>query len=111
MTFHQLQKNSFIVLSDSGTISEESAMLGFDAVSIRTSTERPEAIDIGTIVLGGIDKASVIDSIELVKATSVNKNGYFKKIPWEYEIENTSEIVVRIIKSYTSIVNKVIWDK
>jgi UDP-N-acetylglucosamine 2-epimerase len=106
-----LQKKSFIVLSDSGTISEESAMLGFDAVSIRTSTERPEAIDIGTIVLGGIDKASVIDSIELVKATSVNKNGYFKKIPWEYEIENTSEIVVRIIKSYTSIINKVIWDK
>jgi UDP-N-acetylglucosamine 2-epimerase (non-hydrolysing) len=46
-----------------------------------------------------------------VKLTSVNENGFFKKIPWEYEIENTSEIVVRIIKSYTSIVNKVIWDK
>jgi UDP-N-acetylglucosamine 2-epimerase (non-hydrolysing) len=106
-----LQKKSFIVLSDSGTISEESAMLGFDAISIRTSTERPEAIDIGTIVLGGISTESVINSIYLVKATGVNKVGKFKKIPWEYEVENTSEIVVRIIKSYTRIIDKVIWDK
>jgi UDP-N-acetylglucosamine 2-epimerase len=106
-----LQKKSFIVLSDSGTISEESAMLGFDAISIRTSTERPEAIDVGTIVLGGISNESVINSIDLVKATGVNKVGRFKKIPWEYEVENTSEIVVRIIQSYTRIIDKVIWDK
>lgn len=106
-----LQKKSFIVLSDSGTISEESAMLGFDAISIRTSTERPEAIDLGTIVLGGISAESIIDSIDLVKAIGVNKVGKFNKIPWEYEVENTSEIVVRIIKSYTRIIDKVIWDK
>jgi UDP-N-acetylglucosamine 2-epimerase (non-hydrolysing) len=106
-----LQMNSFIVLSDSGTISEESAILGFDALSIRTSTERPEAIDAGTIVLGGIDSESIINSIELVKLTSINITNKFKKIPWEYEIENTSEIVIRIIKSYTNIINKVIWDK
>jgi UDP-N-acetylglucosamine 2-epimerase (non-hydrolysing) len=106
-----LQMNSFIVLSDSGTISEESAMLGFDALSIRTSTERPEAIDAGTIVLGGIDTESIINAIELVKLTTVNNTNKFKKIPWEYEIENTSEIVIRIIKSYTNIINKVIWDK
>lgn len=106
-----LQMNSFIVLSDSGTISEESAMLGFDALSIRTSTERPEAIDAGTIVLGGIDTESIINAIELVKLTSVNISNKFKKIPLGYEIENTSEIVIRIIKSYTNIINKVIWNK
>jgi UDP-N-acetylglucosamine 2-epimerase len=106
-----LQKNSFIVLSDSGTISEESAILGFDAVSIRTSTERPEAIDFGNIVIGGIDTNSVINSIDLVKKTSINQSKHNNKIPWEYQITNTSEIVIRIIKSYTSIINKVIWDK
>lgn len=104
----KLQKHAFIVLSDSGTISEESAMLRFDAVSIRTSTERPEAIDTGTVVLGGITKHSVIEAIELVKMTGINGS---TRLPWEYEIENTSDIVIRIIKSYTPIINKVIWDK
>lgn len=103
-----LQQKSFIVLSDSGTISEESAMMGYTAISIRTSTERPEAIDAGTIVLGGISKHQILASIELAKGTAINDH---TKLPWEYEVENTSDRVVRLIQSYTSIINKVIWNK
>ena len=102
-----LQKHAFIVLSDSGTISEESAMMGFPAVSIRTSTERPEAIDSGTIVLGGISRNQMLNSIEIAR-------GLFDEniqLPFEYQINNTSNRVIRAIQSYTSIINKVIWDK
>jgi UDP-N-acetyl-L-fucosamine synthase len=103
----KLQQHSYIVLSDSGTISEESAMMGFPGISIRTSTERPEAIDAGTIVLGGISTDQVLQSIELVKGTQNNK----QELPWEYKVENTSDRVVRAIQSYTSIVNRVTWNK
>jgi len=104
----KLQVNAYCVLSDSGTISEESTMLEFPAVSIRTSTERPEAVDAGTIVLGGIDKKSVINSIELCIATFSKEN---RIIPWEYNVLDTSNRVMRIIQSYTSIVNRVTWNK
>jgi len=103
----KLQSKSFIVLSDSGTISEESAMMGFPAVSIRTSTERPEAIDAGTIVLGGISKEQMLNSIEIAK-------GLFDptmQLPFEYNVTNTSDRVIKVIQSYTAIVNKVIWGK
>ncbi|PIF60673.1 UDP-N-acetylglucosamine 2-epimerase (non-hydrolysing) [Flavobacterium sp. 11] len=103
----QLQKNAFVVLSDSGTISEESAMMGFPAVSIRTSTERPEAIDAGTIVLGGITTDQVLNAIEISRGLfDVNI-----ELPKEYEVTNTSARVIKAIQSYTSIINKVIWDK
>jgi UDP-N-acetylglucosamine 2-epimerase (non-hydrolysing) len=103
-----LQKNAYCVLSDSGTISEESAMMDFPAVSIRTSTERPEAIDAGTIVLGGIEENEVLNAIEIVKTTHL---GFSKELPVEYTISNTSDRVVRVISSYLPIVNKVIWNK
>ena len=103
-----LQKNAFCVLSDSGTISEESAMMKFPAVSIRTSTERPEAIDAGSIVLGGITKNEILNAIDITMQTNNFKN---IKLPLEYEIPNVSSKVIRIIQSYTSIVNKVIWNK
>ena len=105
----KLQQHSYIVLSDSGTISEESAMMGFPAISIRTSTERPEAIDAGTIVLGGISADQILQAIELVKGTQNNNNN--PELPWEYKIENTSDRVIRVIQSYTSIINRVIWNK
>lgn len=103
-----LQKNSFMVLSDSGTISEESAMMGFPAISIRTSTERPEAVDAGTIIIGGIQKDQILNAIEITKALSPNEE---TQLPLEYRVNNTSERVVKVIQSYTSIVNKVIWNK
>ncbi len=103
----KLQQHSYIVLSDSGTISEESAMMNFPAVSIRTSTERPEAIDAGSIVLGGISEDQILQAIELVKGTHDVK----PELPWEYNISNTSDRVVRVIQSYTSIINRVTWNK
>ncbi|QXU41670.1 non-hydrolyzing UDP-N-acetylglucosamine 2-epimerase [Pedobacter sp. D749] len=103
----KLQKNAFIVLSDSGTISEESAMMGFPAVSIRTSTERPEAIDAGTIVLGGITEDQILNSIEIARGLfDINID-----LPREYLVTNTSDRVVKAIQSYTSVVNSVIWNK
>ena len=102
-----LQKKSFIVLSDSGTISEESAMMGFPAISIRTSTERPEAIDAGSIILGSISKDQILQAIEIAKGTQ----DAIEELPWEYKVENTSNRVVKAIQSYTSIVNRVTWNK
>ena len=103
-----LQKNAFVVLSDSGTISEESGMMGFPAVSIRTSTERPEAIDAGTIVLGGISKDQILNAIEITKGLAIDES---TDLPESYNVKNTSERIVKVIQSYTAIVNKVIWNK
>jgi UDP-N-acetyl-L-fucosamine synthase len=108
MDYIFLQKNASCVLSDSGTISEESAIAGFPAISIRTSTERPEAIDAGTIVLGGISKKEVLNAIEVSMKTY---NPRTIQLPWEYKVEDVSMRVIRIIQSYTSIVDKVIWGK
>ena len=102
----KLQQSAFIVLSDSGTISEESAMMKFPAVSIRTSTERPEAIDAGSIVLGGISEDQIINAIEIAKGLFDSN----MKLPFEYEVVNTSDRVIKTIMSYTSIVKRVIWN-
>jgi len=104
----KLQQNAFVVLSDSGTISEESAMIGFAAVSIRTSTERPEAVDVGSIVLGGIGKNDLLNAIEIAKGLSISCKS---QLPLDYQVTNTSERIVKVIQSYTPIINKVIWDK
>ena len=103
-----MQISSKVVLSDSGTISEESGMMGFPAVSIRTSTERPEAVDAGTIVLGGINTDQILNSIEITKGLAIDEN---TELPESYNVKNTSERIVKVIQSYTTIVNKVIWDK
>lgn len=104
-----LQKHALCVLSDSGTLTEESAIVGFPAVLIRTSTERPEGLDAGTIVIGGIKEDDVLRATEL--AIAMHENGE-KMVPSEsYEVENTSIRVVRIIESYTKIVNKTTWLK
>jgi len=103
-----LQKNAFCVLSDSGTISEESAMMNFPAISIRTSTERPEAVDYGNIVLGGITEVNILNSIDICLNT-ISEGDY--NIPLEYQVKDVSKRVIRIIQSYTSIINKVTWNK
>lgn len=103
-----LQKNSFLVLSDSGTISEESAILGFPAVSIRTSTERPEAVDAGSIIIGGIEKNQMLNSINICINTFEQN---IENIAWEYRIDNVSNRVVKIIQGFTRIVDQIIWRK
>ena len=103
-----LQQNALCVLSDSGTISEESAMMNFSAISIRTSTERPEAIDFGSIILGGISENDIFNAIETCLMTNLDTSF---DIPKEYTVTDVSKRVVRVIQSYTSIINRVIWNK
>jgi UDP-N-acetylglucosamine 2-epimerase (non-hydrolysing) len=103
----KLQKESYMVLSDSGTISEESAMMGFKAISIRTSTERPEAIDAGTVTLGSNQKDEVLQSVKLMAETIDD----FSRSVDGYSMDNVSTMVARIIQSYTPIVNRVNWNK
>lgn len=105
----KLQQNAYCVVSDSGTLSEESAILGFPAVLIRTSTERPEVLDKGTMVIGGITREEVEQSIELAVKMHENEEPTF--LPPDYCDTNVSVKVVRIIQSYTMIVNKVVWGK
>lgn len=107
--YNKLQKNAYCVLSDSGTLSEESAMLGFPAVLIRTSTERPEVLDKGSIVIGGIKSRDVCQAVEL--AVSMYENGEKTVEAEDYADDNVSVKVVKLIQSYTHIVNKTVWMK
>ena len=90
-----LQQHARCVLSDSGTISEESAMLGFPAVTVRNAIERPEAIDTGVLVLTGVDPATIQNAVELVVAQ--NAADQTPEVPPEYRVENCSQRVVRLI--------------
>lgn len=105
--YNKLQLNSFCVLSDSGTLSEESAILGFPGVLIRTSTERPEVLDKGTIVVGGITEKDVVQAVELCRAMWENKEKVV--LASDYKDKNVSAKVVKIIQSYAKIVDKVVW--
>lgn len=107
--YNKLQQESFCVLSDSGTLSEESALLDFPGVLIRTSTERPEVLDKGTVVIGGIDIETVQQSVEL--ATEMFLNDESVVMPPDYLDSNVSVKVIKIIQSYTDIVNKTVWLK
>ena len=107
--YNKLQMNAFCVLSDSGTLSEESSMLDFPAVLIRTSTERPEVLDKGTIVIGGIKGEDVEQAIELATEMYENNEGVVESP--DYADENVSAKVVKLIQSYTHIVNKTVWLK
>ena len=109
MDYNKLQMNSYCVLSDSGTLSEESAMLGFPGVLIRTSTERPEVLDKGSVVIGGITDKTVEQALELAVAMSDNKEEVV--MAEDYADTNVSVKVVKIIQSYTDIVNRTVWSK
>ena len=107
--YNKLQMNSHCVMSDSGTLSEESAMLGFAGVLIRTSTERPEVLDKGTVVVGGIESKDVEQAVEL--AIEMKKNNEEVVMAEDYADTNVSVKVVKLIQSYTEIVNKTVWRK
>ena len=107
--YNKLQKDSFCVLSDSGSLAEESNIMGFPAVSIRTSTERPEAIDKGSVILGGITFDSITQAIEVI--TKEKELGEELVKVHDYTDINVSTKVVNIIQGYTSIINKFIWRK
>lgn len=112
--YNNLQMNAFAVVSDSGTLPEESSFFTsvgnpFPAVCIRTSTERPEALDKACFVLAGIDEKSLIQAVDT--AVKMNENGdYGIPVP-DYVEENVSTKVIKIIQSYTGVVNKMVWRK
>lgn len=109
LDYNKLQKNAYCVLSDSGTLSEESAMLDFPAVLVRTSTERPEVLDKGSIVLGGIKGDDVQQAMELAVAMFEQHEPYV--MAEDYADTNVSVKVVKLIQSYTKIVNETVWLK
>lgn len=109
LDYNKLQQNAFCVVSDSGTLPEESAFFGFPAVSIRTSTERPEAMERGVFTIASLSAEQVLQATDL--AVKMRLNGDDAASVPAYEDENVSVKVVKIIQSYTNIVNKMIWRK
>lgn len=107
--YNKLQLNSFCVLSDSGTLSEESAILGFPAILIRTSTERPEVLDKGTVVIGGITEKDIVQAVELSRNMWENREKTI--IANDYIDKNVSTKIIKIMQSFVKIVNKVVWEK
>ncbi len=112
--YNCLQMNAFAVVSDSGTLPEESSYFmsighPFPAVCIRTSTERPEALDKGCFILAGIDGKSLLQAVDT--AVEMNRNGDWGIPVPDYTDENVSTKVVKIIQSYTGVVNKMVWRK
>lgn len=112
--YNNLQMNAFCVVSDSGTLPEEAAYFNakghpFPAVCVRTSTERPEALDKGAFVLGSLTTERVLQAVDMTVA--MLSDGVTASVVPDYRDENVSAKVVRIIQSYTSIVNKMVWRK
>lgn len=112
--YNNLQMNSFVVVSDSGTLPEDSSFFlsigkPIAAVCIRTSTERPEALDKGDFILAGIDEHSLLQAVDL--AVKMNKNGHLGLPVPNYVDTNVSAKIVKLIQSYTGVVNKMVWRK
>ena len=102
----KLQQNAFCVISDSGTITEESSLLGFPAITVRQAHERPEGMDEGTVIMSGLEKESVLDSINVVTSQNIRM-----RVIDDYNNDILAAKVVRIILSYTGYINRTVWKK
>ncbi|MCI7165168.1 MAG: UDP-N-acetylglucosamine 2-epimerase (non-hydrolyzing) [Butyricimonas virosa] len=107
--YNKLQQNAFCVVSDSGTLPEESAFLHFPAVSVRTSTERPEALDQGVFIIGSITVEQVLQAVEM--AVEMYKSGEYSCDVPAYIDDNVSTKVLKLIQSYVGVINKMVWRK
>ncbi len=103
-----LQQNSYCAISDSGTITEESSILGFPAITIRQAHERPEGMDEGVLIMAGLKSTDVLNSIDIVVGQH-NENNKVIRIVNDYDVENVSSKVVRIIVSYIDYINRTVW--
>jgi len=103
LDYNKLQMNAKCVISDSGTISEESALLGFPAVTIRNAMERIEAVDVGSILMTGVNCEAILNAIDIAKEPA--------DCPPDYEVYNCAERVVKVIIGYTPYVNRYVWHK
>jgi UDP-N-acetylglucosamine 2-epimerase (non-hydrolysing) len=106
--YARLQASAFCVISDSGTVTEESALLGFPAITLREAHERPEGMDAGTLVMSGLATDSVLQAIDLVTSRPAGER---PGIPPDYLERHVSTKVVQIVQSYTDYVNRTVWRK
>ena len=104
-----LQQNAKCVISDSGTISEESSILGFPAIMIRAAHERPEGMDEGSVIMSGLKRERILESLQIV--ISQYESGVAPKIVADYDVDNVSMKVSRIILSYIDYINRTVWKK
>lgn len=110
LEYIKLQQNAFCVISDSGTITEESSILHFPAITIRQAHERPEGMDEGTLIMSGLNNERILESIDIVTSQYKENRHVIHSIP-DYEPDNVSKKVVRIIISYTDYINRTVWHK
>ena len=110
MEYVKLQQHAFCVISDSGTITEESSLLHFPAITIRQAHERPEGMDEGTLIMTGLKSDRILDAIDVVTSQISERRDVIYTIP-DYRTDNVSKKVVRIILSYTDYVNRTVWHK
>ena len=109
-SYVKLQMNSKVVLSDSGTINEESSILNFHALNLRESHERPEAMEEASVMMVGMNKERIFQAIEILNIEDQSEK-ISQNIPFDYNVDNISEKILKIIISYTDYVKQVIWKK
>ena len=106
----KLQMKAYCTVSDSGTITEESSILNFPAITIRQAHERPEGMDEGTLIMCGLKKGGVLEAIDVVRSHFIEGDRTFRTVQ-DYDVENVSKKVLRIILSYTDYVNRTVWHR
>lgn len=108
--YNKLQKKAFCVISDSGTITEESSLLNFPAITIRQAHERPEGMDEGTLIMSGLKKERILESINII-VKQHSKEKRITKLVSDYNVDNFSKKIVRVVISYIDYVNRTVWHK
>ncbi len=108
--YNKLQQTAFCVISDSGTISEESSILNFPAITIRQAHERPEGMDEGVLIMTGLKKERILQSIDIITSQFAKKERVTKLVH-DYDVDNFSVKIVRIVVSYIDYINRTVWKK